>query len=99
MVFMSVMMQKQRVIVRAFERGAVTSVATARTAEQMNLQQGMAWHHLVAHAVLRCPGKARYFLDVPNWQRLRRRRRHLAFGVIAILLLALALAWLATHLR
>ena len=97
MVITSVMMHKQRVIVRAFERGAVTSVATARTAEQMGLKPGMAWHHLVGQAVLRCPGEGRYFLDVANWQRLRRRRRHLALVVIAALLVGLALVLLATH--
>jgi hypothetical protein len=97
MVITSVMIHKQRVIVRAFEHGAVTSVATARTAEQMGLKHGMAWHQLVAHAVLRCPGEGRYFLDVGNWQRLRRRRRHLAFMVISALLAGLTLVLLATR--
>ncbi len=96
MVITSLTMHRQRSIVRAFERRAVTSMVAARSAEQTGLKQGMTWHHLVAHAVLRCPGEGRYFLDPGNWQRLRRRRRLLAFVVIVALLLAgLALALLA----
>ena len=93
------MVHKQRVIVRAFEQGAVTSAGTARTAEQMGLKPGLAWHHLVGRAVLRCPGEARYFLDVVNWQRLCRRRRQLAVVVVVALLISLALVWLATRGR
>ena len=97
MVITSLMLHRQRVIVRAFEQGAVTSAAMARTAEQMGLKTGMAWHHLVGHAVLRCPGEGRYFLDVANWQRLRRRRRQLAVVVIVALLIGVALVLLATR--
>ena len=95
----SVMVHRQRAIVRAFEQGAVTSASTARSAEQMGLKPGLAWHHLVGHAVLRCPGEARYFLDVANWQRLCRRRRQLAVMVIVALLIGLALVLLATRGR
>ncbi|HZX69407.1 MAG TPA: hypothetical protein VFE77_01205 [Rhodanobacter sp.] len=52
---------------------------------------------LLGHAVLRCAGEARYFPDVVNWQRLRRRRRHLAFVVITALLIGVALVLLATR--
>ena len=98
MLIATVMMHKQRSIVRAFERAAVTSPASARTAEQLGLKTtGLAWHHLVGHAILRCPGEGRYFLDVANWQRLRRRRRHVAFVVIVVLLVGLALVLLATR--
>ena len=93
----SVMVHKQRAIVRAFEQRAVTSAGTARTAEQMGPKPGLAWRHLVAHAVLRCLGEARYFLDEANWRRLRRRRRHLAVVVIVALLIGLALVLLATR--
>ena len=51
----------------------------------------MAWHRLVSHAVLRCPGDGRYFVDMVNWQRLRRRRRVIALAAIAGLLVLLAL--------
>ncbi|MGH8159175.1 MAG: hypothetical protein ACREPQ_13715 [Rhodanobacter sp.] len=58
----------------------------------------MAWHQLVGHAVLRCPGEGRYFLDLANWQRLRQRRRRLALlAVIGGLLVVLAVILLTTR--
>jgi uncharacterized membrane protein len=98
-VITSLMMHRQRAIVRAFEQAGVTTAKAARTAEQMGLKTGMAWHHLVGRAVLRCPGEGRYFLDVTNWQRLGRRRRHLAGVVVVALLIGLALVLLATGAR
>lgn len=91
MVINAVMMVKQRAIVRAFERAAATSAATACSPEQLGLKQGMAWYLLVQHAVLRCPGAGRYFLDMTNWQRLRKRRQRVALAVMAILFGLLAL--------
>ncbi|WP_426701139.1 hypothetical protein ACPPVV_17485 [Rhodanobacter sp. Col0626] len=96
MVITAVMMHRQRALVRAFERAGATSATQARSAEQLGLKPGMAWHQLVGHAVLRCPGEGRYFLDQANWQRLRRRRRIIAFAVIGGLLVLLALIVLLT---
>jgi hypothetical protein len=97
MVITVVIMLKQRAVVRAFQRAAATAPETACTPARLGLRPGLAWHRLVAHAVLRCPGEGRYFLDVPNWQRLRRGRRRIAMGVIVALLLALAVIVLATR--
>jgi len=95
MVISAVMMIKQRAIVRTFERAAATTEATACTAERLGLKPGMAWYQLVNHAVLRCPGEGRYFLDVANWQRLRRRRHRMALAVIAGVLVLLGLLFVA----
>jgi len=95
MVISTVMMIRQRAIVRAFERAAATTAATACTAEQLGLKPGMAWHQLVSHAVLRCPGEGRYFLDVANWQRLRRRRHRVALAVVVGVLVLLGLLFVA----
>jgi hypothetical protein len=98
MVITAVMAHKQRAIVRTFEQAAATTAATARTAEQLGLKPGMAWHQLVGHAVLRCPGEARYFLDAANWQNLRRRRRRLALvAVMAGALVVLAVILLTAR--
>lgn len=91
MVINAVMMMKQRAIVRAFERAAATTAATACSPAQLGLKQGMAWQHLVQHAVLRCPGSGRYFLDTVNWQRLRKLRQRVALGLMAIVFGLLAL--------
>jgi hypothetical protein len=97
MVITTVLLLRQKKIVRAFERAAATTPAMACTPGQLGLKQGMAWHRLVTHAVLRCPGEGRYFLDVPNWQRLRRLRRRIAVTVIVGLLLVLVAILLATR--
>ncbi len=91
MVITAVMLHKQRTLVRAFEQAGATSADRACTAEELELQPGMAWYRLVAHAVLRCPAESRYFLDTANWQRLRRRRRVLALAFIVGLLALLGL--------
>lgn len=96
MVITAIMAHKQRALVRAFEHAGATGAAQARSAEQLGLKPGMAWHQLVGHAVLRCPGEGRYFLDLANWQRLRRRRRVIALAAIAGLLVLLALILLLT---
>jgi hypothetical protein len=41
--------------------------------------------------LLRCPAEGRYFLDVADWQRLRRRRNAWAMALIAGLLALLGL--------
>ncbi|MFC5580602.1 hypothetical protein [Rhodanobacter terrae] len=98
MAITAVMMHKQRALVRAFEQAAATTAAATRTVEQLGLKPGMAWHQLVGRAVLRCPGERRYFLDLANWQRLRRQRRRMALATIAGLLM-LVLILLATRAR
>jgi len=87
----AIMARRQQAIVRAFEQAAATTMETACRPEQLGLQPGMAWHQLVASAVLRCPGDGRYFLDVAGWQRLRRRRRWTALAVVVGLLALLVL--------
>ncbi len=98
MVITALMALRQRAIVRTFERAAATTATTALTAEQLRLKPGMAWRHLVGHAVLRCPGEARYFLDGTKWQSLRRRRRRMALmAVVAGVLLVLAVILLTAR--
>ncbi|MEP6899786.1 MAG: hypothetical protein ABI870_14765 [Rhodanobacter sp.] len=99
MVIASALMLQQKKIVHAFERAAITTPTTACTAEQLGLKPGLAWHRLVGHAVLRYPGEGRYFLDVSNWQRLRRLRRRIAIGIIVGLLLVLAVVLLTVRPR
>ncbi len=99
MVIASALMLQQKKIVCVFERAAITTPAMACTGEQLGLKPGLAWHRLVGHAVLRCPGEGRYFLDVANWQRLRRLRRRIAMSIIVGLLLVLAVVLLTVRPR
>ena len=57
----------------------------------------MAWHQLVGHAVLRCPGDGRYLVDLVNWQRLRRRRRRMALVAVIVALVVLAVILLTAR--
>lgn len=93
MLVMALLMRRQHAIVRVFAQAAATTPATACSASQLGLEPGMAWHHLVGHAVLRCPGDGRYFLDLPNWQRLRRLRRRIAVVIVMTVLATGLLAW------
>ena len=86
-------MQRQRVIVRAFEQAGAVTADSARSVEQLGLSVGIAWRQLASLAVLRSPASGRWFLDRPNWQRLCRRWLMLAGAVAACLLLVLLFAW------
>ncbi len=97
MVITYVMMLKQKRIARAFEHAGALALTTARTPDQLGLTPGLAWHRLVTHGVLRCPGEGRYFLDVPKWQQLRRLRMRIAIAAIVSLLVVLAVIVLATR--
>jgi len=90
-----VMMRAQRDVVRRFQQVGATAADSARTAGELDLKPGMAWHQLVGHAVLRCPGEGRYYLDVANWASLlQRRRRNLWMIGVAIVMLLALMFWL-----
>ncbi|WP_266170976.1 hypothetical protein [Dyella subtropica] len=95
MLLTAMLMRSQRAIVGRFEQAGITRAEDARTAEELGLKPGLAWHQLVGHVVLRCPGEGRYYLDLANWERLRRRLHRNAWmiGVAVVVLLALLL-WL-----
>ncbi|WP_158882720.1 hypothetical protein [Rhodanobacter sp. L36] len=99
MVITSAIVLKQKRIAQAFERAAATTPGTAQTPQQLGIKQGLAWGQLVRHAVLRCPGEGRYFVDISNWQRLRRLRRRIAISIISALLIVLAVVLLVTRLH
>lgn len=87
------LVRQQQAIVRTFAEAAATTPATACSASQLGLKPGMAWHYLVGHAVLRCPGEGRYFVDLPNWQRMCRRRRCIAAMILGALVVTGVLVW------
>jgi hypothetical protein len=93
MLLTAMLMRRQRAIVRVFEQAGAVTVDSARSVEQLGLSVGVAWQQLASLAVLRSPASGRWFLDRPNWQRLRRRQIMLAGVVAACLLLVLLFAW------
>ena len=93
MLLTAMRVQRQRTIVRAFERAGAVAVDSARSAEQLGLSVDFAWQQLASLAVLRSPASGRWFLDRANWRRLCRRRCALAAAVVAGLLLVLLFAY------
>ncbi|MFC4765657.1 hypothetical protein [Dyella koreensis] len=90
-----VLLRAQRDIVQHFMQAGATAADSARTTEALGLKPGIAWHQLVGHAVLRCPGEGHYYLDLANWERLRlQRRRHTWMVGVAVLVLLALLFWL-----
>jgi hypothetical protein len=91
----ALVMRRQGLIVRMFERAGALGSTSARTAAELGLKPDMAWYQLIARAVLRCPGEGRYYLDRPNWLRLRKRRRITGLVMAAVIVVVLALLlWL-----
>ena len=82
----------ERRIVEAFELAGATSVAAARTPDELRVDtSSLGWRRLTNRAVIReaSRGSGQYYLDREVWQALRRTRRRL---VVVLILLVLG-AW------
>ncbi len=89
----ALVMRRQGLLVRTFQRAGAIGPASARTPAELGLKPDMAWYQLVGHAVLRCPGDGRYYLDLPSWLRLRKRQRITGLFMAAVIVLLMVL-WL-----
>ena len=81
----------ERRIVEAFEVAGATSVAAARTADEVGVDSAsLGWRRLTNRAVIReaVPGSGRYYLDREVWQAVRRTRMRLVVVLILIVLAA-----------
>jgi len=79
----------ERRIVEAFELAGATSVATARTPDEVGVDSAsLGWRRLTNRAVVReaVPGSGRYYLDREVWRAVRRTRMRLVVVLIVILL-------------
>jgi len=79
----------ERRIVAAFELAGATSVATARTPDEVGVETvSLGWRRLTNRAVIResAPGSGRYYLDRDVWQAVRRTRMRLVVVLVVILL-------------
>lgn len=78
----------ERRIVEAFEVAGATSVAAARTPEEVGVDpSSLGWRRLTNRAVIReaAPGSGRYYLDRAVWQAVRRTRMRLLVVVVVVL--------------
>src|SRR5512138_1690359 len=79
----------ERRIVEAFELAGATSVAAARTPDEVGVDTAsLGWRRLTNRAVVReaVPGSGRYYLDREVWQAVRRTRMRLVVILVVILL-------------
>ena len=79
----------ERRIVEAFELAGATSVATARTPDDVGVDTvSLGWRRLTNRAVVReaAPGSGLYYLDREVWQAVRRTRMRLVVVLVVILL-------------
>ena len=79
----------ERRMVEAFELAGATSIATARTPEEVRVDpSSLGWRRLTKRAVIReaAPGSGRYYLDREVWQAVRRTRMRLVVVFVLILL-------------
>ena len=79
---------RERKIVAAFRDAGATSRDRATTAAALGVHEGLAFRILCRRAVLREAGERRFYLDEPRWEALRARRRHIAFTILGVVVLA-----------
>lgn len=93
MLLTTVLMLKQRAIVRAFAAAGALSATQARSADELGLRIGSAWQQLASFGVLRSPASGRWFLDRASWQRVCKRRTAYALAAVAGVVLIWLFAW------
>ena len=87
----TIMLIKERQIVEAFMRAGATSASSAVAPGDIAVDLGsVGGRRLIGRAIIREAGEGRYYLDLPEWEALRRHRRRVLF-VILLLIALLAL--------
>ena len=77
--------RRQRELVAAVAGAGAVDALHARTLEEVGARDRLhALRHLRDHGVLHLAGPDRYWVDLPAWQALRRRRKRLVLVVALI---------------
>jgi hypothetical protein len=83
----AVIIRKEKDLIAHFRTSGALSVASARTAGELGVEESFIWRRLIARAVIREARPGAYFLDEPSWEALQRSRRRMAFVMVFIVLL------------
>ena len=88
---------KERHIVEAFRRAGATAMHRAVTPEAVRISEGLAFHKLCKHAILREAGPGTFYLDEAAWAEWRSVRRRTAMVLLAVALGTMLVVWLRTR--
>jgi len=86
---------KERHIVRAFQRAGATTPASAVTPASIGVAEHLVFRRLRDRAILREAGRNTFYLDAMSWQAARAVRRRLVFIALVIVLIGSVLLWRA----
>ena len=91
--------RKQNRIVAAFRAAGATARERATTVAALGVREGLALRILRRHAILRDAGEQRLYLDEPIWEAHQAKRRRIALGIMAAMLLVATVAIIWAILR
>ncbi len=87
-----IILRKQEDLVEHFRRARATSAATAKSLDELGVDDRAVWHSMVRRAVVREVSPGRFYLDEPSWQAMKGGRRvRVGLVLAALALLAAAL--------
>lgn len=86
----AVIIKRERDLVEHFQRVGAVSPETAKTRDEIGVDEHMAWFRLVDDAVIRSAADGRFYVDLPTWEAQGRRRRRVMTVALLIAVLAVA---------
>lgn len=90
-------LQKERRAIALFRQAGAVAPDRAVSLAEIGATEGIAFHRLIARAVLRETTPGRYYLDEPTWTAMRRLRHRMLAVVLVVLLGLLLIGVVAVH--
>ncbi len=87
----AIIVRKERDIVNTFRAAGALDAGSARDPFELGIGQRVPFNILVRRRVLRDAGNGRYFLDDARWTVIRGQRRRVAFAVLTVIAVVLAI--------
>ncbi len=95
-----VLLMKERRILDAFRRASSISPASARSMEDVGINdEGPVMRRLRDREIVREGAPGTFYLDVPAWEALRKRRQRMMLVMLLVILGAVAFGILLVRLR
>jgi hypothetical protein len=90
----AVILRKERELVDLFRSAGATSAATARSLDEVGVEQAWPLSRLRRRAIVREASPGRYYLDEEVWVAMRGMRQRIAFTILGIAALLGFLVWI-----